>query len=289
MLIITGANGTLGREAVQHVLDRVDDPAQVGVSVRDPQAAAPLAARGVRVRRGDFSDPASLRDAFEGVTQLLMISSNTRAGDTLAQHRAAIDAAVAAGARRIVYTSHMGAHPESAFPPARNHAATEQLLRDSGVAYTALRNGFYAVTAARFAAGALNDGALALPADGPVSWTTQSDLAEAAAIVLTDEGRFDGPTPPLTAADAHTLDDLAALLSQQTGREIARTALSDADYKANLLAGGMPEPFADFTLGMFAAMRAGDFTAVEPTLEQLLGRRPTTLAEVIATVTPQAA
>jgi hypothetical protein len=72
-------------------------------------------------------------------------------------------------------------------------------------------------------------------------------------------------------------------------REIARTIVSDDSYKAGLVAGGMPETFADFTLGMFEAMRAGDFAAVDPTLEQLLGRRPTTLAEVIATATPQAA
>ncbi|MDQ6777568.1 MAG: NAD(P)H-binding protein, partial [Actinomycetota bacterium] len=145
MIIVSGANGTLGRGVVEHLMNRFA-PEEIGVSVREPDKAAALAARGVRVRRGDFTDPDSLRDAFEGGRQVLIVSSSTRAGDTLEQHRVAIDAAVAAGAERIVYTSHAGAGPDSHFPPARNHFATEQMLADSGIPFTSLRNGFYAIT-----------------------------------------------------------------------------------------------------------------------------------------------
>ena len=104
MIIVTGATGQLGRAIVEQLVERV--PAgEVGASVRDPAKAADLTALGVRVRRGDFADPASLAQAFAGATQVLVVSSNAAAygGDTLAQHRAAIDAARAAGARRLVY------------------------------------------------------------------------------------------------------------------------------------------------------------------------------------------
>ena len=145
MIIVTGATGQLGRLIVEKLLDRV--PAdQVGVSVRDPKKTGDLKALGVRVRQGDFSDPDGLRHAFEGATQVLIVSSNARAtgGDPLVQHRNAIDSAKDGGVNRIVYTSHMAASATSAFPPARDHAATEAMLAESGQAWTALRHGFYA-------------------------------------------------------------------------------------------------------------------------------------------------
>ncbi|MDQ2894252.1 MAG: NAD(P)H-binding protein [Actinomycetota bacterium] len=281
MIIVSGANGTLGRGVVEHLMSRLG-PEGIGVSVREPDKAAALAARGVRVRRGDFTDPDSLRDAFEGGRQVLIISSNTRAGDTLEQHRVAIDAAVAAGAERIVYTSHAGARPDSHFPPARDHFATEQMLEDSGIPFTSLRNGFYAVTPSYYLGSMPDTAAIAVPRDGPVAWTTQADLAEAAALILAEEGRFDGPSPALTAGEALTFDDVAAILADLTGREVKCQTIQDEDFVSAQVSEGMPEPAARFMLGMFLAARSGDFATVNPTLEHLLGRPPTTLKEVLA-------
>ncbi len=161
MIIVTGATGQLGRAIVESLVERVP-ASQVGASVRDPAKASALAALGVRVRRGDFDDPASLAHAFEGATQVLIVSSNASAygGDPLAQHRSAIEAARAAGARRIVYTSHMAASSASLFPPMLDHVATEEMLRESGLAWTALRNGFYASSGMMFIGDALKTGAL---------------------------------------------------------------------------------------------------------------------------------
>src|SRR4051794_3312600 len=125
MIIVTGATGQLGSQIVQRLLERVP-ASQVGVSVRDPDRAAGLAARGVRVRRGHFTDPESLADAFEGATQVLIVSANETGGSAVAQHTTAIDAARAAGAERILYTSHQGAGPDSRFAPMPDHAASEQ-------------------------------------------------------------------------------------------------------------------------------------------------------------------
>src|SRR5688572_33454293 len=104
MIVITGANGQLGRA----IVDRL--PAEgLAVSVRDPEGARDLAERGVRVHRGDFTEPETLRDAFEGAEQVLIVSAAATGEEALRRHRAAITAAVEAGARRILYTSHMGA------------------------------------------------------------------------------------------------------------------------------------------------------------------------------------
>jgi NAD(P)H dehydrogenase (quinone) len=101
MIVITGATGQLGSQIVHRLLERVQAD-RVGVSVRDPGSAAELAARGVRVRRGDFADPDSLVDAFEGATQVLIVSANETGGAAVALHTAAIDAARAAGAKRVL-------------------------------------------------------------------------------------------------------------------------------------------------------------------------------------------
>jgi len=280
VIVVTGATGQLGSQIVDQLLERV--PAdQIAVSVRAPDRAAELAAAGVRVRRGDYSDPASLADAFEGADQVLIVSASATGDTAVQQHTAAIEAARRAGARRILYTSHTGSSTNSLFEPMSDHAATEQYLADTGVPYTALRNGFYASTIPRLLGGALQTGELVAPADGPVSWTTHADLAAAAAIALVNEALSDGVTPPLTAPEAHDLDDVAAILSELTGRSIRRVVADDDEWMHGLIGHGVPEGQARMLLGMFLASRRGEFAATDPTLEQLLGRPAQTIRTVL--------
>lgn len=280
MIIVTGATGQLGRQIVERLLTRV--PAdRVGVSVRDSRKAQAFADRGVRVRRGSFDEPAGLAHAFEGASQVLIVSVDRMGEEAVRLHRTAIDAAAAAGARRILYTSHMGADASSHFQACRDHAATEQALSASGVPFTALRNGFHAAAAVQFLGHAAESGNLVLPEDGPVSWTAHADLADAAAAVLADEGRFDGPTPPLTAAQALTFDDVAAIATDATGRTVTRTVTPDGRFRDQLLGNGVPTEATDQLLGVFAAARAGEFAAVDPTLGGLIAREPTTLSTVL--------
>jgi NAD(P)H dehydrogenase (quinone) len=286
VIIITGATGRLGSQIVDQLLERV--PAdRVGVSVRDTGRAADLVARGVRVRRGDFTDPESLADAFESATQVLVVSTNETGGTAVAQHAAAIDAARAAGAERILYTSHQAAGADSVFAPMPDHAATERYLAGTGTPFTALRNGFYAGTVPLLLGRALETGELVAPADGPVSWTTHTDLAEAAAIILTDEGRFDGATPPLTAPDALDLKDIAGVLTEVTGRTIHRIVADDDEWTADLIGRGVPAGQAHMLLGMFRASRRGEFATTGSTLETLLGRAATPVRSILEEATPR--
>ena len=280
MIIVTGATGQLGHAVVQYLLERVP-VAELGVSVRDPDKASALAERGVRVRHGDYADAASLRQAFEGAAQVLIISSNSAGDGAVRQHQTAIEVAREVGARRILYTSQMGAGAQSPFPPMRDHAATEALLESSGVAFTSLRNGFYADSGLMLMGQSLETGTLSAPQDGKVAWTTHADLAEATAIILADEGRLDGITPPLTAAEAHNFADLTAIASELTGREIKRVSVTDDNYRASMLAHGAPERQVEMLLGLFAASRQGEFAAVDPALATLLGRAPTAMREVL--------
>ncbi len=278
MIVVTGATGQLGAAIVERLLDRL--PAhQLGVSVRDPAKAKGLAERGVRVRRGDFSEPSTLAAAFEGASQVLIVSGPADP----APHRQAIDAAKAAGAGRILYTSHMGADPNSLFTATRAHAQTELDLRACGVPFTSLRDGFHASSAMWMLSQGLLTGEVRLPADGPVSWTAHADLADAAVIALTEPGRLNGITPPLTGPEALDFEAVAQIASDLTGRHITRTVISDEQYVADLVAAGTPEQFTDLALSIFTASRRGEFAAVDPTLGQVLGHRPTSVRDLLAT------
>jgi len=262
MIIVTGATGALNGATVDHLLERV--PAtEIVVAVRDTAKAQRFADRGVTVRHGDYADPDSLPDAFKGADQLLLVSSSDPAADAVSLHRAAIDAAVTAGVGRILYTSHQGAAPDTPFGPGRDHAETERLLAESGIAWTSLRNGFYAHS---------------------LNWLTgpwREDAAEAAAIILASDGAHEGPTT-LTANAAPTFDEIAQVASELTGRTIELAVMNQDDWVAAQIAAGRPESMARFTLGMYQAAHEGFFAGVDPLLGTLLDREPRTVRDVLA-------
>jgi NAD(P)H dehydrogenase (quinone) len=280
MIIVTGATGKLNGATVDHLLERV--PAeQLVVAVRETAKARRFADRGVAVRHGDYADPDSLSSAFEGATQLLLVSSNDPSADAVSLHQNAIDAAVEAGAGRILYTSHQGAALDTPFGPGRDHAATEQLLAGSGVAWTSLRNGFYAHSVNWLMGPWRETGVIAVPADGPVSWTAREDAAEAAAAILVSDGDYDGPTT-LTATTALTFEDIASIASELSGRAIGFAVMDQDEWVASQVAAGQKEFRARFMLGMYQAAHEGRFAGVDPLLRSLLGHEPRTLRDLLS-------
>jgi len=288
MIVVTGATGKLGKLIVDELASRMP-VSEIGVSIRDPKKATKLQERGIRVCFGDFAQPNTLPHAFEGASQLLMVSSNARAfgGDTLAQHKAAIHAAKEAGVQRIVYTSQIASSPSSAFPPAHDHAATEVMLAESGLAWTALRNGFYADSALMFMGPDWQKGKIVAPRDGNVAWTAHTDLAAAAAAILTGVMTFDGPTPPLTGAEALDLAGLDSVGSQLIRMPIARETVSDEAFAAQMRQHGLPEAVVGIYLAYYEASRRGEFDKVDSTLEQLIGKQPKTMHDVLTEIQPQ--
>ena len=281
MIVVTGANGKLGRAVVEKLLDRLPPAEELAVSVRDPEKAGELEERGVRVRHGDFADAASLAGAFEGASRVLIVSAATTGDVAVGYHRTAIDAAKEAGAQRILYTSHVGADPDSPFPPMPDHAATEEALQDSGVPFTSLRNGFYAEFAATMLGDAPTTGELSAPEDGPVAWTSHPDLAEAAAIALTEDGH-DGATLDLTGSEAIDLAGIAAIASELAGGPIRRVVVPDDEYRDGMVAKGVPEERVAVMMGFFEASRQGGFEKVDPTLARLIDRPPISLRSVLS-------
>lgn len=280
MIVVTGAGGRLGGAVLRALLER--RPAdEIGVSTTRPDERAALAERGVRVRYGSYDEPASLRESFAGADRVLIVSAPRHGTAAVDAHRAAVEAARDTGVGRVFYTSHVGADALSPFPPAVTHATTEVLLRESGVPFTALRNGFYADTPLRLLRTAAATGELRVPVDAPVSWSAHRDLAPAIAALLVDPA-VDATTVNLTAGEAMDSAELADVASTVLGRPIRHVMLDDDAYRAELTAAGVPELGVTMMLGIFRASRQRHLGIVDPALGALIGRPATTIAALLA-------
>ncbi len=276
---ITGASGRLGREATHRLLELVD-PADVVLLTRTPAALADFAARGVSVRGADFTRPESLVDAFAGVQRVLLISIHAD-GARIANQRAAIDAAKAAGVDRIAYTSIPRPEADNPAGLVPDHAATEQHLRASGLEWTMLRNNLYAhlqldtlTQAARSGQLITNNG------DGRVAFVTREDCAAAAAAALVEDvaaNRSYDITGPEALGDA----ELAQLASRIGGKPVEAVSIDDATFTAGLVSKGLPEPIAEMVASFGAATRGGWLSEVTDSVATLTGRAPTALADLI--------
>lgn len=283
-LAITGASGALGRLTAETLLGRVD-PSAVVLVTRHPDALADLAARGASVRFGDFTDPGSLAAAFAGVDRMLLISTDA-VGRRLHDQRAAIAAAAAAGVGHVIYTSVPQPTPDNPALVVADHAGTEQALRDSGMAWTFLRNNLYAHMQAPVIQQAIASGQLVTNAgDGRTAYVAREDCAAVAAAVLAGEGHA-GRAYDVTGGAALSAADVAALATETGGREVEVVHVDDAALIEGMVGAGLPEPVARLLASFGAATRGGYLAEVSTTVTDLTGHAPRTLADVVAAELP---
>lgn len=277
-IAITGATGKLGRLVVDKLKSKT--PAgDIVALVRSPEKAADL---GVAARPFDYSKPETLAPALKGVDTLLLISSS-ETGQRVPQHKNVIEAAKSAGVQHVIYTSILRADT-SPISLAVEHRQTEADLKASGIAYTILRNGWYAENYTGSIGGALAAGAfIGSAGDGKVSAAARADYAEAAVAVLTGSGHK-GKTYEFAGDDAWTLSDLAAEISRQSGRTITYKNLPPADYAAALAGLGLPEPVAHAIAGWDVSASQAALFHDGRELSTLIGRPTTPLSKSVAEV-----
>jgi NAD(P)H dehydrogenase (quinone) len=273
---ITGATGQLGRIAISKLKEKVPADNIVAL-VRSPQKASDL---GVEAREADYDKPETLDVALKGIDTLLLISAS-EVGKRAVQHKHVIEAARKAGVKWIVYTSLLHAD-SSSLNLAGEHLATEAALKEAGIPFTFLRNGWYTENYTGSIAGALAGGAfLGSAADGKISLASRKDYAEAAVAILTTEGQ-QGKVYELAGDEACTLSDLAAEISHQTGKHIPYKDLSAAEYAAILKNFGLPEGLPEAIAGWDVSASKGDLFDDSHQLSKLIGRPTTPLAESVA-------
>ncbi len=274
-IAVTGAAGQLGRYVIAKLKEKIA-PSDIVAIVRNTSKSKNL---DVAVRQADYTDPAALDTAMQGIDKLLLISGN-EIGKRIAQHRNIIDAAKKAGVKYIVYTSLLRADT-SPLSVAREHPATESDLKHSGVDYTILRNGWYTENYTSSIPAALENNAFYGSAgEGKISSAAREDYAEAAVAVLTSTGH-EGKTYELAGDTPYTLADLAAEVSRQSGKKIPYVNIPEADYAAALVQAGVPEDFAALIAGWDADAEKGALFSEDRTLSRLIGRPTTPLDKMV--------
>jgi NAD(P)H dehydrogenase (quinone) len=280
-IVVTGATGQLGRLIVEALLRDGANPAEITAGGRALAKLDDFAARGVHVARIDYSDPATLAAAFAGKDVLVLVSGS-EAGQRVAQHSAAIDAAVAAGISRIVYTSAPHADTTSLIL-APEHKATEELIAASGIPAVILRNNWYTENYLDAVQQARSTGEIvASVGDGRVASASRADYADAAAAVALDD-QHPAAVYELSGDVAWNFDDLARAASEVTGVAVAYRGVSGDELLSILGAAGLDESTAHFVVGLDANIRDGVLDETSGDLARLIGRPTTPLAEGLAT------
>ncbi|MDV2980914.1 SDR family oxidoreductase [Pseudarthrobacter oxydans] len=280
-IIITGATGQLGRHVVEALLQLNVPAGEIVAAGRSVEKLAGFAGRGVQVRAMDYADASSVTAALKGARKVLLISGS-EVGQRVEQHRTVIEAAKAEGVELLAYTSIANAD-STGMKLAAEHQATEAILRESGVPFVLLRNGWYLENYTDQLPGTLAQGALAGSArNGQVSGAARADYAHAAAAVLVAEGQA-GNVYELGGDEAFSMADLAAEISAATGKTITYNDLPAQEYAGLLTGAGVPEAFAEILADSDLGIARGDLLVSSGDLRRLIGRPATSLAEAVRT------
>jgi NAD(P)H dehydrogenase (quinone) len=268
-LAITGGTGELGGRVARRLAER-------GVAqrliVRDAARAPVLPGAEVMVSPG-YHDRDAMGAAFAGAETIFLVSGRESA-TRVQEHRTAIDAAVDAGVRRVVYTSFLGAAPDCTFTLGRQHWATEEHLRASGLEWTFLQDAMYLDVVPLLVG---EDGVVRGPAgDGRVAWVARDDVADAAVTVLTGDGH-EGQTYRLTGAEATSLGQAARILEQITGRPITYIDETEAQAYASRAHFNAPAFEVEGWVTSYLAIRDGDFDVITDAIPTLTGHPAQTL------------
>jgi NAD(P)H dehydrogenase (quinone) len=271
---VTGSTGNLGGLVARRL-------SELGVEqrlvVRDPARAPALP--GTHLATADYGDGAATATALTGAHTVFMVSA-AETPERVQQHRTFIDAAVSAGVERIVYLSFFGASPTATFTLARDHWATEEQLRSTGVAHTILRDDIYADFTPHFIS---TDGTIRGPAgDGRAAVVAQADIADVAVIVLTSDGAYDGRTLNLTGPEALTMYEIAGILSDHLGRTVSYVPETIEEAYASRAVYGAPKWQVDAWVSTYAAIAAGELEPVSEDIQKVTGHPATSLDRALA-------
>ena len=274
MIAVTGATGYVGGRVARLLAERGVEQRLI---VRDPARAPSLPGAEV-VQAAGYDDSEAMRRAFDGVDVLFLPSAGEHPDRVGSLHRPAIEAAVAAGVGRVVYTSFLGAAPDCTFTFGRDHFHTEEILRGSGMGWTFLRDSIY-LDFVPFFAGA--DGVIRGPAgDGRVAAVARDDIADVAlAALLSDEHA--GAAYELSGSEAFTMTEAAEIITRETGREVRFVNETLEEARESRRPSGAPDWEIEGWVTTYAAIAAGELDVVTDHVERIAGHPPMTLTELL--------
>ena len=277
MILITGASGHLGTAVINHLLTKTSADNIVAL-VRNAEKGKALKAKGIEVRIGDYADKASIEKAVEGISKVLLVSSNSN--NALTEHKNVIDSAKDAVVSQIYYTS--GARNENVYesklgPLTDAYSTTENYIIDSGLPFTIFQNGLYAETLPFFIGYDVVNTGISFPAEnGKASFAKRDEMGKAIANVLADDGHTN-KIYKLTGALSYSFAEIAELLSEFSGKKIAYESPAPKDYETKLREYGVGEMDVLYSTLLASIIRNDEYNVVSSDLGELLGHRSTDL------------
>ncbi|SFL77670.1 NAD(P)H dehydrogenase (quinone) [Paenibacillus sp. 1_12] len=280
-ILVTGATGKLGMKVVETLLKSIPS-GQLAISVRNPEKAEGLQARGVEVRHGDFDRPETLDSAFAGIDRLLIISTDGDNETRIRQHTNAVAAAQRARVGFIAYTSATNASESKLFL-AVVHRVTEEAIIKTGIPYSFLRNNWYLENEMGHIQGAIAGAPwVTSAANGKAGWALQKDYAEAAAAVLAGNGHEN--TIYELSGELMTQEELVSILGTVLGKEVPVQQVDDAKFAEIIKGAGVPDFVIPILVGIQQGIREGVLEIKSNDLEKLLGRPVTPIKEALTQI-----
>jgi NAD(P)H dehydrogenase (quinone) len=278
MILVTGATGKLGTAVIQTLLGKTSAN-QIAALVRDESKASSFKEKGVDVRVGHYDDIDSLKQAMQGVEKVLLIAG-TDEENRVRQHQNVINAAKKAGVGCVAYTSRtLKDRSTMVNKLMEGHFQTEDDLKASGVGYAIFRNVLYMDALPQFVGEKVFETGIHSPVgQGKVPYALRSDMGEAIANWLV-EGHCENKIYHLTGSEAYSFDDIATTLSTLSGKEVKYTPVEVATFGAGMKERGVPEVIVGRVIGFLTDIKNGQEEEVSSDLENLLGRKPTSLHE----------
>ena len=268
-ILVTGASGTIGSELVKLLRARGADFAEMSSKPGENKVF------------GDFADPASLRSAFAGVHTLFLLFPLTP--DSFELARNAVEAAKAAGVRHIVRSSGAGADATSPVAIANLQGRIDALIEHSGIPYTLLRPAGFMQNWINFYAAQLKSGCYAAPhGTAGISVIDVRDIAEVAAIVLTNPAAHAGRAYTLTGSEALSTRQQLAVIAQVSGRPIRYDDITEEQAEADLRAWGLPDVMVGYFMSLNHVYKQGWAAGISPDVERLTGHAPRRFADFAA-------
>ena len=278
MILITGATGQLGTAVVQNLLKKTSAN-QIAGLVRDESKASTLKEAGVDIRVGNYDDPASLEKAMQGIEKVLLIAG-TDEDNRLRQHQNVVEAAKKAGVQWFGYTSRaLKDRNTLANKLMEGHFQTEDYIKACGLNYILFRNVLYMDTIPQFVGESVFDTGINLPTgQGRASFALRSEMGEAIANALLESG-CDNQIYQLTGSKSYCFEDVAATLSELSGKQVDYTPAEKSVFEAQMKKRGVPEMMIERVTGFLTDIKNGQEEEISPDLENILGRKPTSLKE----------
>jgi NAD(P)H dehydrogenase (quinone) len=284
MILVTGSTGPFGNAAIKFLIEKGIAANQIAGFARNEKKAAELKERGMEIRMGSYDDYPSLVKAFKGIDRLLFVSGS-ELGKRDGQHKNIVRAAREASVNHIVYTSFERRDDITDIPVAlisRTHIDTEKMIQESGIAYTFLRNALYAEGLPGFLGSDFIEKGISLPAgDGKVPFASRTDMAEAAAVVISDVSSHLNKSYRTVNIKNYSFYDIASFLSDITGKKVNYLDLPADEYRQRMLKAGIPAEAVGMMVLWGEGIRRGYFGSESSDLEKLIGRKPEDLKSIL--------